>query len=65
VRFTYNRIRCEMRGDENKLFYKLWKVKTLSSAQFCAWRVMLDKLPTVENLEKIGIIVTNSKCIIC
>jgi len=61
VMSAYDIIKCEIRRDEDKLFYKLWRVKALSSTQFCAWTVMLDKLPTIENLEKFSIIVNISR----
>jgi len=37
----------------------------LPTSQFCAWRVLLDKLPTYENLLKMGSVVNDHMCIIC
>jgi len=41
VRFAYNRIRDEMREDDDKFFYRLWTAKAVRLVQFCVWRVLL------------------------
>jgi len=46
VRNAYSRIRNDMMGDDDELFYKQWTAKALPSTQFYAWRVMLDRVLT-------------------
>jgi len=40
VKSTYDKIRNDMRGDDDKLFFKLWTAKALPSAQFFYWGVV-------------------------
>jgi len=65
VRNAYIRIRNDMMGDDDKLFYKLWTTKVLPSTQFYAWRVMLDRDPIAENLVRVGITGINNMCVLC
>jgi len=65
VKSTYNKIRNDMRGDNDKLFFKLWTIKALPYAQIFYWRVLLDKLSTAGNLVKVGIQGINNMCVFC
>jgi len=42
VRLTYKYVRNEMSDNEEEVYKKFWKTKTLPSAQICPWRVVKD-----------------------
>jgi len=52
-------------GENNKHFNEFWNVKTLPNAQFLAWRVMLDKLPTRLSLVRKGVDLSCTLCPLC
>ena len=43
-------------------FQLLWSLKITPSAAVCAWRLLLDILPTRDNLVRNGIRITNVRC---
>jgi len=49
-------------GEEWKIFTSFWKIKSLPSTQFCAWMVMLNRLPTQDQLVRRVINVDNIVC---
>jgi len=52
-------------SSEKKWFRDLWSPKVAGSAQVCVWRAMLEKLPFILNLEKIGVVVISNLCPLC
>jgi len=48
-----------------KVFRLLWNLKIVLSAIICAWRLLLDRLPTRVNLVRRGIQVGNVCCPLC
>ena len=47
------------------LFAIFWTLKTLPSAQFMAWRVLRNAIPTKDNLSRRGIPLTSDRCPWC
>jgi len=52
VRSAYSKLRNEIRVEDEILYDKFWKSKTLPTTQFYGWKDLRDKLPTYENLLK-------------
>jgi len=43
----------------------LWQVKALPKALFTAWRVLIGRLSTYENLTRRGMVVNSTLCVLC
>jgi len=52
-------------GQHEEVFQKLWKVRALPASLLCAWRVMINRLPTRDNLVKIDIPIESNLCVFC
>ena len=50
VKSTYNKLMGMNEREQNEAFKKFWKTKALSSAQYFAWKVLLNKVATLNNL---------------
>jgi len=48
-----------------KVFQSLWSLNISTKATVCAWRLLLDKLPTRANLIKRGLQIRNMWCPLC
>jgi len=46
-------------------FQVLWNLKIAPSAAVCAWRLLLDRLPTRDNLAKRGMQLMSVRCPMC
>jgi len=49
----------------SEIFQLLWTLKIVPSAAVCAWRLLLDRLPTRLNLAKRGMQLTDLPCPLC
>jgi len=45
-----------------EVFQMLWNLNIAPSASVCAWRLLLDRLPTRANLSRRGIMLGNTWC---
>ena len=48
-----------------EIFKLLWTLNIVLSTVVCAWRLLLDRLPTRFNLAKRGMQLTNLSCPLC
>ena len=61
IKDTYCKVGQDF-GHQIEVFQKIWQVKALPASLFCAWRVMLNRLSTRDNLIRIGIQVKSKMC---
>jgi len=54
-----------MNEEDEQLFMKFWKTKALRTIQFYAWKALLDKLSTYENLCKTRSLISANSCVFC
>ena len=47
------------------MFEYLWKIKALPSAQFIAWRVLVNSIASKDNLERRGVAAASNLCCFC
>jgi len=59
--YIYRKLNIRVRGNEGFLFILFRKIKALSSTQYFGQRVLLNRLPTQDNLLKRGIMVKKKK----
>jgi len=64
VKSTYVVLRRGQEGSNKFLLDNFWKCKALPSTQVTAWRVLTNKIATMANLERHGIVV-ESLCVVC
>jgi len=64
INSAYSRLRFVEEGTHNSIYKVLWNLKALSSSMTTAWRVLVDRLPTRENLVKRGFILKSSLCVL-
>ena len=65
VSSTYRKLLDATIFEEIVEFDKFWKVKALPSAQHFAWKNLLNKVATKDNLGRRGINITDSLCNMC
>jgi len=65
VKAAYKCLMGEMSVVDEDLFVKFWSLKTLPSAQFMAWRVLCNVIPTKDNLSRRGITLMSDRCPLC
>jgi len=65
IRFDYSILNCEDLIQSSETFQVLWSLNVAPSTIVCAWRVLLDNLPTRSNLAKRGVQVGNAQCPLC
>ena len=51
----YSILNCEDLMRISETFHVLWSLKVAPSALVCAWRLLLDRLPTRSNLARRGV----------
>jgi len=59
VKSTYKLLNANNDIGSNRVFTELWKSKTPNKARVLAWRILLNRLPTKDNLQKRGIQLPN------
>jgi len=50
----YNLLNNENLMQISEVFQSLWSLKIVPSTIVCAWRLLMDRLPTISNLVKRG-----------
>jgi len=65
VKSGYSVLNKEDLTQDSGIFQLLWSLKVAPSATVCAWRILLDRLPTRANLAKRGIQIGNEWCPMC
>jgi len=45
--------------------HKLSLISSMSTVQFCVWRVLLGKFLTLDNLHKTGLVGVINRCVLC
>jgi len=51
--------------EHNEVFKKIWKIKALPSMQHFAWKVLLVRVATKDNLTMRGILIGSTLCVMC
>jgi len=65
VKSTYLNLSHQYIGSSNDVFSLLWEAKAMPKALVTAWRILLGRLPTYDNLIRRGLVVTSSSCVFC
>jgi len=65
VKFAYLNMCIQYNGISNDVFSLLWEAKAMPKTLFTAWRILLGRLSTFDNLIRRGLIVTSSLCVLC
>jgi len=65
VKSAYLNMCNQYNGISNDVFSLLWEAKAMPKAIFTAWRILLGRLPTFDNLIRRGLVVTSSLCALC
>jgi len=65
VKSAYLNLRHQHVGSSNEIFSLLWEAKAMPKALVTAWRILLGRLPTYDNLIRRGLVVTSSSCVFC
>jgi len=55
IKSGYNILNYKDLMQNSKTFQALWSLKFAPSALMCAWRLLLDRLPTRSNLVRRGV----------
>jgi len=63
IKSSYKKLTNPRVGDNPELFNMSWNLKVLSSAQFFARRVALNKVTTKQNLSKRGVQLSHATCV--
>jgi len=65
VKSGYSILNCEDLMQISETFQVLWSLKVVPSALVCAWRLLLDRLPTRSNLARRGVQLESVQCPLC
>ena len=65
VNSAYIKVRRVSDGEFSPIYCRLWRCKTLPSAVFLAWRVLVNRIATMVNLVRCGVVVENLVCYLC
>ena len=65
VKAAYKCLMGEMSVVDEDLFVNFWSLNTLPSAQFMAWRVLCNVIPTKDNLSRRGRTLMSDRCPLC
>ena len=65
VNSAYECIAHPTRSSQNDVFSYLWKIKTFPNVLTTAWRVLIGRIPTRENLSSRGVIMNTILCAMC
>jgi len=52
-------------GTHSEVFKLLWKAKAFPAVTITAWRALLDRLPTRESLDRRGVTMESTLCVLC
>ena len=65
VRSAYDVLTNQGSGPDKDVFSTLWKAKAFPKVLCTAWRILLDRIPTYQNLVRRGIVVNSPLCVFC
>jgi len=65
MKSAYKKIREPHPEEEENMFTELWNIKALPTVVHFAWKMLLNKVSTRDNLVKRGVNVLSSQCIMC
>jgi len=65
VKSAYLTLCNSFNGAPHNVFSMLWQAKAVSKDVFTAWRALLGRLPTYDNLINRGLAVNSSMCVLC
>ena len=65
VNSAYNLVRKDKEADSSPIYCKLWRCKAVPSAVLTTWRLKENKLATMPNMSRIGVLVDSSRCCLC
>jgi len=65
VNSAYECIAHPVRSSQNDVFRYLWKIKTFHNVLTTAWRVLIGRIPTRENLSRRGVIMNTILYAMC
>ena len=65
VKSAYGLLANQGTRPSNDVFRTLWKTKAFPKALVTAWRILLDRIPTCQNLMVRGITVNSPLCVLC
>lgn len=65
VKSTYKKLERVYIGENNELFKLFWRTKAQPSTHHIAWKVIVSRIPIVENLSNRGVHAQNKLCVMC
>jgi len=65
VKFAYKKLQNGIKGEDEVFYDKFWRIKALPIIKHFAWRMMLNKVATYNNLYNIGIELGTRMCVMC
>jgi len=65
VNSAYKKLNKSNGTQQENLFELFWKMKALPSAQYFAWRVIINRVATYDNLQNRGVEVGSKVCVMC
>ena len=65
VKSTYS-VLCSLANNEvQDIFSSLWQAIAVPKALYTAWRILIERLPTYDNLIRRGLVVSSPLCVFC
>ena len=65
VKSAYSTLCSQENNGPQDIFSSLWLATTVPKALFTAWRILLGRLPTFDNLIRRGMVVNSPLCVFC
>jgi len=65
VNSAYVSLRGELEGENTSVYENFWRIKAFPSAHVTSWKVLENNVATKANLERRGVAVKSSMCIMC
>ena len=65
VKSAYNKLANQISGVVSGMFEYLWNLKVMPSAQFYVWRALSDRIASKQNLQKRGVLLGDTLCVLC
>jgi len=65
VKSSYNALFNDVFEIERELYENFWMIKALPLAQFLAWSVIKNKVPTKNNWNRKGVVFDTVLCVMC
>jgi len=65
VKFAYLVLCSQANNDLQDIFSSLWKATTVPKALYTAWRILIGRLPTFDNLIRRGLAISSPLCVLC